>query len=102
MKITLDEQQQSLRVESDGRTVLYAECFPVAALKNQLRAWLELPTQASGSAFIFSSEDRQLHGVFRIEPRPDRWQFTSWRERFRSSELLSLQEWGNVLRQSGV
>lgn len=102
MRITLDEQRELLRVESEGRMVLDVERFPVAALKAQLRAWLRSATETSGSVFIFSSEHRRIDGVFRIEPRPDRWQFTSWKERFRSTELLSLKEWNDMLRQSGV
>ena len=102
MKIELDEQGQSLRVESEGAVVLAAEDFPVVALKAQLRAWLQSADETSGPAFVFSSETQQWHGLFRIEPRPGHWQFTSGKERFRSSELLSLEEWRDVLRKSGV
>lgn len=102
MRIELDEQHQSVSVESGGAVVLDLEGFPVVALKAQLRAWLHLADEMPAPAFIFSSGTPEWHGIFRIEPRAEKWQFTSWKERVRSPELLSLEEWRNVLRQSGV
>ena len=102
MKVELDEWCRSVQVESGGSVILDVADFPVVALKTQLRAWLDMVDDASSLPFVFSSENPELHGVFRIEPRPERWQFTSWKERMRCSELLSLEEWRNVLRQSGV
>jgi hypothetical protein len=102
MKIQLDEQRRSVRVESEGTVVLELEDFPVAELKVQLCAWLRSVDDLSAPVFIFSSDNPKIHGTFRIEPRPERWQFTSWKERARSPELLSLEEWQHVLRQSGV
>lgn len=102
MNIELNEQRRSVRVESDGALILGLEEFPVAALKTQLRAWLQSADEMPPAAFVFNSEDPGWHGIFRIEPRPERWQFTSWKERVRSSELLSIEEWRSVLRRSGV
>jgi hypothetical protein len=102
MKIQLDEQRGSLRVESNGAVVLDLENFPVVELKVQLRAWLRSVDDTSAPVFIFRSDNPNFGGTFRIEPRPERWQFTSWKERVRSPELLSLEEWRQVLRQSGV
>jgi hypothetical protein len=102
MKMELNELSRFLRVESDGALVLEVAGFPVAELKGQLRSWMSSTDDTVAPAFIFSSDNQDWWGIFRIEPRPHRWQFTSSRERFRSSELLSLEEWRNVLRQSGV
>ena len=102
MKIELKERSRFLRVESDGALVLEVNDFPVIELKRKLRSWMGCADDVSAPAFVFSSENQHLHGIFRIEPRPQRWQFTSFKEQVRSSELLSLEEWRNVLRQSGV
>lgn len=102
MRIELNEQRRSVRVESRGTVVLDVEDFPVALLKEQLRAWISSADDTTAPAFAFRSENAELDGIFRIEPRPAMWQFTSSREKVRSSELLSLEEWQNVLRQSGV
>jgi hypothetical protein len=102
MNIELNEENGLLRVESEGVVVLESNPFPVAELKHQLRLWMESADDTSAPAFIFSSKNQDWNGIFRIEPRPNRWQFTSCKERTRSSELLSLEEWREVLRQSGV
>ena len=102
MKIELNEQRHWLRAESGGVIVLEVEDFPVADLVDQLRVWMRLADDISAPAFVFSSENPQWHAIFRIEPRSELWQFTSWRERVRSSELLSLKEWHQVLHRSGV
>lgn len=102
MRIELNEQRRSVRVQSGDVVILEVADFPVVALKDQLRLWLQSADDRSAPAFVFSSENPEWSGIFRIEPRPERWQFTSCREQARSSELLSLEEWQNVLRQSGV
>lgn len=102
MRIELNERSGFLRVESDGALVLEVNDFPVIELKRQLRSWMGSADDSSAPAFIFSSENQHFRGIFRIEPRPHHWQFTSSKERVRSSELLCIEEWRNVLRQCGV
>jgi hypothetical protein len=102
LKIELNERRRAVRVESDGCLIFDLKDFPASALKVQLRAWLQSADDASPMSFVFSSENPDWRGAFRIESRLEGWQFTSWKERVRTSELLSLEAWQNVLRQSGV
>ncbi len=102
MRVEIDESARFVRVESNDAIVAELLDFPVIALKEQLRAWLTVASDTAAPCFIFRSDNPEWTGTFRIEPRPKLWQFTSWKERFRSAELLSLEEWQGVLRQAGI
>ena len=102
MKIVLDELRRHLLVESMGKTVLSLDDFPINELRTQLRDWITTVSDDEPRMFCFESDSKELHGLFRIEPRPVNWQFTSWKERRRSSELLTLAEWRSVLSECGV
>jgi len=102
MRVEIDDTARFVRVHSNNKVVVELLDFPVSALKEQLRAWLTIADDGAAPRFIFRSDNPEWTAAFRIEPRPSSWQFTSWKERFRSPELLSLEEWRNVLRQSGV
>lgn len=95
MDIKLEDN--SVVVISESVNVLTLHNFLVFELKDQLRNWLESVTEESAESFIFESSNINEVGLFRIEPRPGGWQFTSIDESERSSELLSLQEWREVL-----
>jgi hypothetical protein len=102
MRIDFDEPAGLVRVESNGTVIVELRDFPVAPLKKQLRDWLNDVNEVSAKCFIFASDDLQFHGTFRIEPRPQDWQFTSCREYVRSPELLSLGEWRSLLQECAV
>jgi len=95
MDIKLEDN--SIVVSSEGVDILRLYDFPVSELKKQLRNWLEFVTDESAECFIFGSPVESEVGIFRIEPRPNGWQFTSVKESNRSGELLSLDEWREVL-----
>jgi hypothetical protein len=87
----------SVVVTSNNVKVLHLDDFPTSELRSQLCNWLVAVTEENAKCFIFESTERNQTGSFRIEPRPNGWQFTSIKESTRSNELLSLQEWRNIL-----
>ena len=97
MEIYFDQINSTVTVISLKSTVLRLKDFPVEDLKNQLRSWLDRVTEERAECFIFQSDNRDMVGAFRIEPRPDGWQFTSPKEKARSRELLLLVEWKSIL-----
>jgi len=102
MKILLDDSSHHLLVESQGHVILSENGFPVEELRGQLREWVATVSEEQPRMFCFQSDSKEFHGLFRIEARPTNWQFTSWKERSRSPELLTLEEWRSVLSVCGV
>lgn len=91
-------ENESVVVTSQGIEIIRLYNFPVFELKEQLRNWLGSVTEENSTCFIFQSLDEANIGIFRIEPRPNGWQFTSVQEFKRSGELLSLDEWRELLK----
>jgi|GEM_PF-2602248 len=102
MKVEIDDRNSRVRVESNGRIVIDFQGFPAAELTIQLREWVNIVDDKTATSFIFQSIHPEWFATFRIVPRPELWQFSSWKERFHSPELLSLDEWKYVLQSAGV
>jgi len=90
-------KNNSVVVTSERNEILNLDDFPVSELKEQLRNWLATVTEINAKCFVFEPPNANESGVFRIEPRPNGWQFTSSKESVRSSEILPLHEWREVL-----
>jgi len=102
MRIELNRKSKSIKVISLGTIVLDFDDFPVEELIHQIEAWLSEVTEEKAKVFIYKSHSRELHGTFQIEARPTGWQFTSWKEKRRSPEILTLEQWRAILKKAMV
>lgn len=77
-----------LEVAIDGEIRATIEDVPIGQLGSELASWTASVNDATPEPFIFSGGMKpELLGVFRIEPRPVGWQFTSTVERSRHMPL---------------
>jgi hypothetical protein len=68
----------NLTVAVDGLRLFTLNSFPLSDLARQAAVWSVAVDDADHyTAFIYRDEQDRWLGAFRIEPRPDGWQFTS-------------------------
>ena len=80
-----------LTVVVDGLRLFTLTSFPLSDLARQAAVWSVAVDDADHcTAFIYRDEQDRWLGAFRIEPRPDGWQFTSVFEDRRHSIMLEL------------
>ncbi len=95
----LDEIRNHVAVYGDGKLILESNELPVEELKKQISEWIDTVNDyANYQCFVFSPKDPALIGSFRIEPRPNGWQFTSMWEKRRSEEIITLADWQTIIR----
>jgi len=81
----------NLTVAVDGLSLFTLTSFPLSDLARQAAVWSVAVDDADHcTAFIYRDEQDRWLGAFRIEPRPDGWQFTSVFEDRRHSIMLEL------------
>lgn len=81
----------NLTVVVDGLSLFTLTSFPLSDLARQAALWSVAVDDADHcTAFIYRDEQDRWLGAFRIEPRPDGWQFTSVFEDRRHSTMLEL------------
>ncbi|MCI5208895.1 MAG: hypothetical protein D3910_08890 [Candidatus Electrothrix sp. ATG2] len=99
MDIEFREDTGYMKVSSEGSIIIEYSGIQICELKEQLSEWLStVDDEACVKSFIYTPECTELLGIFRIEPRPNGWQFTSIKEKRRTKEILSLQEWRATLK----
>lgn len=80
-----------LTVAVDGLRLFTLTSFPLSDLARQAALWAVAVDDADHcTSFIYRDEQDRWLGAFRIEPRPDGWQFTSVFEDRRHSTMLEL------------
>jgi hypothetical protein len=89
-----------LELVVDGQLLLRLDEFPLTHLAEQLEAWAEAVDDGPNCrAFHFVLDGpRHLSGAFRIEPRPEQWQFTSQYETGRHARLMGIDEVKGLVR----
>ncbi len=81
----------NLTVTVDGLRLFTLNSFPLSDLARQAAVWSVAVDDADHcTAFIYRDEQDRWLGAFRIEPRPDGWQFTSVFEDRRHCTMLEL------------
>lgn len=84
----------------EGRVLFQHSAYPIGELACQLQEWSLLVSDESRPVcFVFQSDAREFHGTFRIEPRPELWEFTSWKELRRPRRLLELSVYRSMARE---
>ncbi|MDM3870147.1 hypothetical protein QSV34_02130 [Porticoccus sp. W117] len=90
----------SIKVEIEGKLLLKLRNYPLSELSRQLTDWADrVDDSQQAMCFIFHSENSDYLGTFRIEPRPQKWEFTSWKEKRRPPRLLELEEYKSIVQK---